>query len=100
MIYITRFQSIDLSSCPSNINNKIENEEEGQQVAEQENHTALVFVVGPSHKIDEALWPVVSLVVFGDGEAHNNANNEPAEVTQVIDIGLGESDLDVEQQDE
>jgi len=84
----------------SHIYNKVEDEGEGQQIAEKEDYSTLILVVSTTNEIKEALWAIVSVVVLCYCEAHYDTNNKAAEVTEVIDICLGQTNLNIEKEDQ
>ena len=84
----------------SHIYDKVEDEDEGQQVAEKEDYSTLVLIVSTTNEINEALGAVVSVVVLCYSEAHYDTNNKAAEVTEVIHICLSQTNLNVEKEDQ
>ena len=43
---------------------------------------------------------VSALIVLGNRKAHDDSNNEASQVTQVVNVGFGQTYLDVEQKDQ
>lgn len=84
----------------SYIYDQVEHENEGKQIAEKEYNTALVFVVGSAHEINEALWTILSIIILCNCKAHYNANNKSTEMTKIINICLRQTNLNVEQEDQ
>merc|ERR1712086_720158 len=80
----------------SHINNEVEDEEEGKKVAEEEDESTFILVITTTHEIDESLRAILTFIIFCDSEAHYDTNDEATQMTQVVHIGLGQTDLDVE----
>ena len=94
------FHFVQPAIIRSHINDEVEDEQEGQQVAEQEDESTFVLVITTTHEIDESLRAIIALVVFCDCEAHYDTNNKSAKMAQVVHVRLRQTNLDVEEQDE
>jgi len=73
----------------SYLHQQVEDQDEHQQVGEQKDDSALVFVVGVFNECDEALSSLPAVIVFGDCEAHDYSDYQAAQVTQVVDVSFG-----------
>jgi hypothetical protein len=46
------------------------------------------------------LLSFTTLIVFGDGETHDNSDDKATKMADVVDVGLGDSDLEIEKKNQ
>jgi hypothetical protein len=86
------------NNCYSYIDQQIKHQDERQQVRKQKDNSTFVLVVGVLNERSEGLIWLSSGVILRNCKAHDNANDEPTKVTEVINIWFCYSDLNIEEQ--
>ena len=81
----------------SDFDEGIENNKQYNQVGEEEDYSAFVFVGASTKKVHKALLPVSPLVVLRDSETHDYTNDQTTKVPKIVNVSLCYTDLNVEQ---